>query len=269
MIKPEVPYYCSPLYLTMSPTGSSEQGYVFEITFRASDSESFELSKAFVTYILKIAVCTRCLETIGEEQHLRTCDKTARSVSPWSTARDRFCFLTSHQVAEFRKRWSREKARFRKYKLRKIPKPSDEILLELRNQQGNRCYYCFVEFDSFGVNTFELDHFDSVAHGGSNSIFNLVYACATCNKEKFTENGAEFLNRCVPKTDANDEIRRMRRSVARWKKRFAPKNLADVKRLVYEHGRRIPRNDPIEFDEWCREGRNLLLRLEQVRREIK
>jgi 5-methylcytosine-specific restriction endonuclease McrA len=261
---------------TYSPDGTGEEGWAFEIVYDEVDPVSFELSESFLTYVLKFAICAECLETIGNTAHLRTCDKSARSDSNWSRTRYRYCFIAALNEPEFRKRWGREKQRYRervrKYKLRKIPLPSEEILIELRNQQGNHCYYCFVEFDHLSSDVKpHIDHFDSVANGGSNSIFNLVYACPKCNRAKFKEDGAEFLNKWFPDRSIpaalKSEIKRMRASVTERKEQFAPKNLAKVERLVGEHRQRIPGPDSIEFDEWCREGLQLFHRLEQIKRE--
>ena len=259
-----------------SPTRSGDEVCAFEIVFGESEPIGFELSESFLAYILKTAVCTRCLEIIADAAHLKTCDRPTKSDSDWSTTRYRYCFITSPDNPEFRERWGRERQRFRehvrKYKLRKIPLPSEELLAELRRQQGNRCYYCFVELANFSrVTQPQVDHFKSVALRGTNSIFNLVYACATCNREKFKENGDEFINRRFPEraipAEILGEIKRMRDSVAEWKKQFAPRNLATVERLVSEHALSIPDQDSIEFHEWCKEGLGLFQRLEQIKCE--
>lgn len=271
MVEKEVPFMASTPVIASSPDGSDGYGRVFEIVFREPEPIGFNLSEHFLTYVLKNAICTRCLEIIGDTTHLRTCDNPARGEASWSRSRTGWCFMPSAEEAEFRRRWNRERTRFRendrKYRLRRIPEPSQELLAELRNQQGNRCYYCLVEFDG----TPHLDHFKSVATGGSNSIFNLVYACERCNKEKGTENGDLFLNRwfaaqLVP-AELSREIKEMRNSVARWKKQFSPRNLAKVERLVSEHALRIPDQNSIEFDEWCREELTLFKLLEQIKNE--
>jgi 5-methylcytosine-specific restriction endonuclease McrA len=51
---------------------------------------------------------------------------------------------------------------------------------------GDPCFYC-------GGPGEHVDHYTSLANGGTDHWFNLVRACATCNKRKGRKNGDEFL----------------------------------------------------------------------------
>jgi len=184
------------------------------------------MSESLLNYVLKNASCTRCLEKVGNIAHLHTCERAAKTDSQWSSAPNRMCYVPSEQADEFPKLWSKERARQRSFdrtsKLRKIPLPPEGILFQLKAQQENRCYYCFNEFDTnSSIFKPHLDHFVSVANGGSNSIFNLVYACARCNREKFGQDGEQFIDKMMPTRlfprDLREKITKMRESVRKWK----------------------------------------------------
>jgi 5-methylcytosine-specific restriction endonuclease McrA len=51
------------------------------------------------------------------------------------------------------------------------------------------CFYC----GSTDAARYEIDHYVSVASGGTDHWWNLVRACAPCNRRKATMNGDEFL----------------------------------------------------------------------------
>lgn len=58
---------------------------------------------------------------------------------------------------------------------------SSDVLVTRINEEGAPCcYYCGKEIKQRG----HWDHVFPRARGGSNSTFNLVYACARCNIEK-------------------------------------------------------------------------------------
>ncbi len=211
----------------------------------------FELSDTFVQYVLSQVICGRCLEKIGNCDHLMLCEKPALSDSFWSSRQNRFCYVPSIWTTEFKKLWQREKGRLRGLKrkstLSKTPFPPEEILLQLKDKQGNRCYYCFNEFKSRPSNLKpHLDHFVSVANGGSNSIFNLVYACARCNQTKFSENGEEFQNTSsIPMNQ----------------------RLAMIEGLLEDHYRTVPKMDSSEYGEWSYEALKLIRRKQRIQRD--
>lgn len=213
-----------------SPAGDSEDCLVIgDFIYGSKYYGDFRLSDNFVDYILDYAICSRCMEIIGETPHIRTCEKPAKTDSSWSSPRNRMCYIPSSKVSEFKGLWERERRRWQKfdrgYKLKEVPLPPNEILLQLKDKQQNRCYYCFNKLETSSPNLKpHLDHFVSVANSGNNSILNLVYACGRCNREKCSENGQEFITkrmstRMFP-TDLRKNINKMRESVREWKEQF-------------------------------------------------
>lgn len=69
---------------------------------------------------------------------------------------------------------------------------------------GRFCFYCGVSGEH---NLLELDHVTPQAHGGSDSVENLVFACAACNWAKSSWPGWIFVLRS---TGLCDLIRRAR-----------------------------------------------------------
>jgi hypothetical protein len=68
---------------------------------------------------------------------------------------------------------------------------------QVRALYGFKCGYCGVsEVESSGE--LEIDHFQPVAHGGSDEPANLVYACAACNR---------FKSDYWPGAEAGDELK--------------------------------------------------------------
>lgn len=57
-----------------------------------------------------------------------------------------------------------------------------QLLLE---RDGNRCYYCELEFDNENRPT--IDHVRPRSKGGTNHPANLVLACSPCNNDKGSE----------------------------------------------------------------------------------
>jgi 5-methylcytosine-specific restriction endonuclease McrA len=57
-----------------------------------------------------------------------------------------------------------------------------------RIQQG-RCYYCQQALTANGG---ELDHMHPICKGGTNTDFNLVAACFSCNREKHNKTIDEY-----------------------------------------------------------------------------
>jgi len=67
--------------------------------------------------------------------------------------------------------------------------------LALKEQFGGRCAYCDV------IAPLQVDHRTPLARGGSNSIENILPACATCNQRKHTLTDEEFRARLAAEKD--------------------------------------------------------------------
>ncbi len=60
---------------------------------------------------------------------------------------------------------------------------TQEIRAIVRERYNRRCGYCNVSEVWVG-GELEIDHFRPLAHGGTDDLVNLVYACTTCNRFK-------------------------------------------------------------------------------------
>lgn len=60
---------------------------------------------------------------------------------------------------------------------------SSEVRETVRATYAYRCGYCGIAEVQVG-GTLEIDHFQPLAHGGSDALDNLVYSCTTCNRFK-------------------------------------------------------------------------------------
>ena len=59
-----------------------------------------------------------------------------------------------------------------------------KTLIELREKQNNKCYYCNCELDFNSKNSVHLDHYIPISNGGIHSINNVVWSCSFCNLSK-------------------------------------------------------------------------------------
>lgn len=86
---------------------------------------------------------------------------------------------------------------------------SRPVTSEIRHQVAKRadflCEYCLIaeEDTFFGC---EVDHINSLKHGGSSDLDNLAYACVFCNRHKGTDvgsisEGGEFTRFFNPRKD--------------------------------------------------------------------
>lgn len=62
-------------------------------------------------------------------------------------------------------------------------------LRQQRERQGDKCFYCSTPLDSWD----HLEHKIPLSRGGSDSIENIVFACAPCNRKKGTKTADEFM----------------------------------------------------------------------------
>jgi 5-methylcytosine-specific restriction endonuclease McrA len=67
--------------------------------------------------------------------------------------------------------------------------------LALKEQHEGRCAYCGV------AASLQVDHRTPLARGGTNSIKNILPACASCNQRKHTLTEAEFRARLAAEND--------------------------------------------------------------------
>ena len=61
-------------------------------------------------------------------------------------------------------------------------------LIEQRQRQENRCFYCGEELR----NSDHADHLTPLSRGGSDGIENIAWACAQCNRRKGNKTEAEY-----------------------------------------------------------------------------
>ena len=66
------------------------------------------------------------------------------------------------------------------------------------------CEYCLVHEDDFYLSG-EVDHIQTVKHGGTSEILNLAYSCIHCNRNKGTDEAIVINGKAVrlfnPRTD--------------------------------------------------------------------
>ena len=61
----------------------------------------------------------------------------------------------------------------------------------LRVIQGDKCYYCSTSIE----NCAQVDHLQPLSRGGSNGLENIMLACPTCNRSKYTFSESKFWQR--------------------------------------------------------------------------
>ncbi len=75
----------------------------------------------------------------------------------------------------------------------------DDTLRNVYDKTGGYCRYCGKKIarinwgNLYGKGAWEVDHSIPLARGGTDHRNNLFPACVTCNREKGTMTGAEFL----------------------------------------------------------------------------
>lgn len=246
---------------SLSPLGSDSHCLVLSIEFN-DDSSGFRMSDDFVQYVLDHAICSRCLNRVRDAEHLYAC-------------KDMGSFIEGDRVDAFKKLLEREQRRLRQFRrkeaLNQAPLPVMETLSYLREKQWDRCYYCFGNFDDVAAP--HLDHFVSVANGGTNSLFNLVYSCPTCNREKCAMNGNEFIEKYFPTrrfpTKTRLEVVAMREAVNEWKETYCPRLLSKAQFQLNEENQNLRERIGKDFDEGCSRVYKLMVRIRQIEVERK
>ena len=94
----------------------------------------------------------------------------------------------------------------------------------LREIQRNKCYYCGTSIDDCE----QVDHLEPLVYGGSNGLSNIMLACPTCNRSKYTFSESEFWRRrrrrvpiedFLPVREAAKEMKKAKRRYIREMKR--------------------------------------------------
>lgn len=55
---------------------------------------------------------------------------------------------------------------------------------KLFNEDGNRCAYCLVSFETLPQRLMTVDHIVPRSNGGTNALTNLLSACHMCNSRR-------------------------------------------------------------------------------------
>lgn len=119
----------------------------------------------------------------------------------------------------------REYARFRRRAAKESQAPGDhtkEQIEQLYVVQQGRCYYCYSDLrhPDTGRPSFHRDHMRSLTRHGTNSIVNIVLACAGCNSKKNHQTSALAMARRMSAglSEADKlSLKQMREQVSRWK----------------------------------------------------
>lgn len=79
--------------------------------------------------------------------------------------------------------------RWRRKKLDAAGSHTPEDIVAIYQSQKGLCYYCGVEVGE----KYEVDHVDPISQGGSDSAWNLVIACPSCNRSKGDKSFVEWM----------------------------------------------------------------------------
>lgn len=151
------------------------------------------LSPRILRFILTHAQCARCAAPMESLESHASCSSKARRYADVE-ARISHANGMREILREELDVFNRGKLHLlRRRKLAAGERHTAAQLRALLSLQQKRCFYCFTQLFDFGrrANT-NLDHFQSVANGGTNGIKNLRYACASCNADKSAGDGIEF-----------------------------------------------------------------------------
>lgn len=149
--------------------------------------------------------CTRCQRTLaaaafsrdrsrsdGRAHRCRSCDSA--KASAWQRenrehdrATKRAWYAVNAEVARVRRqvRESNQKRQAQGIPVQQLTEDERVAAAERRLQLANEpCFYCQKRDERM-----EVDHFIPISMGGSDRAENLVAACSTCNRRKFTHCG--------------------------------------------------------------------------------
>lgn len=69
--------------------------------------------------------------------------------------------------------------------------PTSKVLLEMLKQQNHKCVYCECKI-SHKLKNIHLDHIVPISAGGTHSILNVQWLCASCNLSKGAKHPIDF-----------------------------------------------------------------------------
>lgn len=125
--------------------------------------------------------------------------------------------------------WTERKAFRRKKRLVDAGgKYSKADVIMLFNLQNGSCYYCLSSLvDLNNKERFHIDHYISVANGGTNGLENLVLACPICNIKKGSENGDSFARKTTKTLPHEDqfEVRKIRKKISKFISNNKPRDI--------------------------------------------
>jgi len=99
----------------------------------------------------------------------------------------------------------------------------------LLERNGDRCYYCGVQFQSAGRARPTIDHDVPESRGGDHRLANLVLCCDGCNGAKATLTRAEFESSAILH---RRQVTVLRREISAWRRA----NLEYHPGLVFDDG---------------------------------
>ena len=121
----------------------------------------------------------------GDELYKRALYCVSETV--WKSELESLCKKDRRRVYD----WSTRKARRGAIEDSDEPSYSHVDITLLRSVQNDACYYCGTSISE----SFQVDHLEPLAFGGSNGIRNIMLSCADCNRRKWTLNEAQFWRR--------------------------------------------------------------------------
>jgi 5-methylcytosine-specific restriction endonuclease McrA len=95
------------------------------------------------------------------------------------------------------------RAYMRCYKTRELGTFKLEDIKRLTREQRNLCFYCGNPVGN--EREAHIEHVIPLSNGGSNELSNIVIACGTCNRSKYTKDGFTFLSYLVERGDITPE----------------------------------------------------------------
>ena len=141
------------------------------------------------------------------------------------------------------------------------PHPTKQEENQLWAYFNSACAYCGKEIERKS-RTGHLDHVVSSSEGGSNSIFNHVLSCATCNgDEKREENWLNFL---LKKSKTDHERLERGNNIRQWLANAPEKPSSDSQTLVL--AKEIMAHAIVEFEAAVEKLRALRVKIDQQKK---
>ena len=121
----------------------------------------------------------------GREGRCKDCELIRQREKRGQQPRD----YPTEEEKRIRRSLNKQARRTRERNTGPLPKAKD--ILELKEKQKNRCYWCSGDISK----KFYKDHYIPVCKGGDSSIHNLVLTCFKCNASKNGRDPIEFANK--------------------------------------------------------------------------